>query len=74
MSQGDRYVDLDGNEISLASLDAEERKLVNSLKRRAAGKPPWDEFGNFFVKAVGDFYQGGPFCSDEFDASRDDIW
>jgi uronate dehydrogenase len=23
---------------------------------------------------VGDFYQGGPFCSDEFDAKRDDVW
>jgi uronate dehydrogenase len=23
---------------------------------------------------IGDFFQGGPFCSDEFDASRDDIW
>jgi uronate dehydrogenase len=23
---------------------------------------------------VGDFYQGGPFCSDEFDAERGDIW
>ena len=24
--------------------------------------------------AVGDFFQGGPFCSDEFDAKRDDVW
>ena len=23
---------------------------------------------------VGDFFQGGPFCSDEFDAGRDDLW
>ncbi|HXE87481.1 MAG TPA: NAD(P)-dependent oxidoreductase, partial [Hyphomicrobiaceae bacterium] len=23
---------------------------------------------------VGDFFQGGPFCSDEFDAERDGIW
>jgi uronate dehydrogenase len=23
---------------------------------------------------IGDFFQGGPFCSDEFDAERDDIW
>jgi uronate dehydrogenase len=23
---------------------------------------------------VGDFYQGGPFCSDEFDGSKDGIW
>ena len=23
---------------------------------------------------VGDFFQGGPFCSDEFDGSKDDIW
>jgi uronate dehydrogenase len=24
--------------------------------------------------AIGDFFQGGPFCSDEFDAERDDVW
>lgn len=24
--------------------------------------------------SVGDFYQGGPFCSDEFDGSKDGIW
>ena len=23
---------------------------------------------------IGDFFQGGPFCSDEFDSDRDDIW
>lgn len=23
---------------------------------------------------IGDFFQGGPFCSNEFDADRDDIW
>jgi len=23
---------------------------------------------------IGDFFQGGPFCSDEFDAKRDDVW
>ena len=57
MSQADRYVDLYGGEIPLASLDAEERKLVGTLKRRAAAEPPWHEFGNFYVKVVGDFYQ-----------------
>jgi hypothetical protein len=57
MSQADRYVDLYGGEISLASLDAEERKLIGTLKRRAAAEPPWHEFGNFYVKQVGDFYQ-----------------
>jgi hypothetical protein len=57
MSQADRYLDLYGSEISLASLDAEERKLVGRLKRRATAEPPWHEFGNFYVKQVGDFYQ-----------------
>ena len=57
MSRVDRYVDLYGGEVSLASLDAEERKLVATLKRRAAAEPPWHEFGNFYVKQVGDFYR-----------------
>jgi uronate dehydrogenase len=30
-----------------------------------AGRPP---------DPVGDFFQGGPFCSDEFDGPTDDIW
>ncbi len=57
MTQVDRYIELYGGEISLASLEADERKLVATLKRRAAAEPPWHEFGNFYVKLVGDFYQ-----------------
>lgn len=57
MSQADRYIDLDGNEISLESLDADERKLVTTLRSRAATEPAWHEFGNFWMKRVGDFYK-----------------
>lgn len=57
MARADCYVNLDGNEISLTSLDAEERNLVATLKRRASAAPPWHEFGNFWQKLVGDFYK-----------------
>jgi hypothetical protein len=56
MKKNDRYVDLDGNSISLANLDAQERRLVNRLRRRARLKPDWDDFDNFCYQAVGEFY------------------
>ena len=56
MRKNETYVDLDGNAISLANLDAGERRLVNRLRRRASLKPDWDDFDNFCYQAVGDFY------------------
>ena len=58
MNQEDRYVDLRGREVSLARLDADERLLLDTLKRRADRAPPWHEFANFWMKLVGEFYQG----------------
>ncbi|MGH8584251.1 MAG: hypothetical protein ACREWG_16060 [Gammaproteobacteria bacterium] len=56
MSVEDRYVDLREREVSLAQLDADERRLLDTLKRRADRAPPWHEFANFWMKLVGDFY------------------
>lgn len=50
------YVNLYGESISLDGLDAEERALVNRLRRRARTQPDWCTFRNFAVNAVGDFY------------------
>jgi hypothetical protein len=50
------YVDLDGNRYGLAGLDAEERRLVARLRRRAAGKAGWNAFRNYAVNAVAAFY------------------
>ena len=47
MGRNDRYMDLDGNVISLANLDREERRLVNRLLRRARLKPDWGDFDAF---------------------------
>jgi len=58
MSLDDRYVDLKGREISLAGLDADERTLLKSLEQRADRAPPWHEFANFWMKLVGEFYDG----------------
>jgi hypothetical protein len=51
------YVDLYGRSISLKSLDADERGLVASLRRRAATNPAWHEFRNLSVKALAQFYE-----------------
>jgi hypothetical protein len=56
MTRSETYTDLDGNQISLGQLDAEERRLVNRLRRPAGLNPDWDDFDNFCYKAVGDFY------------------
>jgi hypothetical protein len=56
MTKNDTYVDLDGKVFSLANLDAEERHLVNRLRRRARLKPDWTDFDKFGYQAVADLY------------------
>jgi hypothetical protein len=56
MKRNDLYLDLEGNEISLANLDADERRLITQLRRRADGKPDWIDFDNFAFHAVMDLY------------------
>jgi hypothetical protein len=57
MKQTDEYVDLDGRTISLAGLDADERRLVARLRRRARLNPDWDAFDNYWTIAVPAFYK-----------------
>jgi hypothetical protein len=58
MKHTDAYVDLDGHEIALAGLDAEERRLVARLCRRARTHPDWTDFDNYWMREVGKFYDG----------------
>jgi len=58
MSLDDPYIDLKGREFSLAELDADERTLLNTLRQRADRAPPWHELANFWMKLVGEFYDG----------------
>jgi hypothetical protein len=57
MRQTDVYVDLEGRPIPLAGLDADERRLVVRLRRRARANPDWDAFDNWWTVAVPAFYQ-----------------
>jgi hypothetical protein len=52
----DVYVDLVGNKYFLAGLDAEERRLLAGLRRRAQKSPDWDAFDNYWTQAVTRFY------------------
>ena len=61
MKRTEVYVDLNGQEISLVHLDAEERKLLARILRRAATRPDWDEFGNWWTAIISAFYQGRRF-------------
>jgi hypothetical protein len=50
------YVDLDGREIALTGLDADERRLVARLRRRAQTHPDWTDFENYWMREVGTFF------------------
>ncbi len=56
MKRTETYVDLDGNEISLSHLDAEEQRLVSQLRRRARSHPDWCDFDTYWMRAVAEFY------------------
>jgi hypothetical protein len=56
MSGTNTYVDLDGNEICLGHLDAEERKLLARIRRRARTNPDWCDFDHYWLCAVAQFY------------------
>jgi hypothetical protein len=49
-------VDLDGHEICLEHLDAEERKLLARLRQRARTNQDWDAFDNYRTATVPAFY------------------
>src|SRR5688572_7151322 len=56
MTRTNVYVDLDGRDICLGHLDAEERKLLTRIRRRARTHPDWGDFRNYWVAAVAKFY------------------
>ena len=57
MPRADVYVDLDGREICLRHLDAEEQKLLARVRRRAQTHPDWDAFDNYWTREVLKFYE-----------------
>jgi hypothetical protein len=57
MKQTDEYVDLDGNTFLLDGLDADERRLVARMRRRARLNPNWNAFDNYWTVAIPAFYQ-----------------
>lgn len=50
------YVNLRGREIALTGLDAEERRLIERLRRRARTHPDWADFRNYWTREVAAFY------------------
>jgi hypothetical protein len=51
------YRDLDGHQYWLAGLDADENKLLGKIRKRFETKPDWDDFDNYWVKAVVKLYE-----------------
>jgi hypothetical protein len=58
MSQRNSYTDLKGNTYRLDDLDPEERRLVKDLRRRAETHPDWNDFENYWTRAVAALYDG----------------
>jgi hypothetical protein len=56
MDRPEVYVDLDGQTICLGHLDAEERKLLARIRRRARTHPDWNDYDNYWTREVGKFY------------------
>ena len=56
MTRPNVYLDLDGHELCLEHLDADERKLLARLRQRARTKPDWDAFDNYWTAHVPAFY------------------
>jgi hypothetical protein len=56
MHRANIYVDLDGSEICLCHLDADEQKLLARIRRRARTNPDWDTFDNYWTREVMRFY------------------
>ena len=56
MRKPEVYVDLNGREICLGHLDAQERKLLARIRRRAYANPDWDDFDNYWTREVMSFY------------------
>ena len=56
MRRANVYVDLDGNDICLGHLDAEEQKLLARIRRRARTHPDWCGFDNYWLPLVAELY------------------
>jgi hypothetical protein len=56
MKPTNEYVDLDGRTTALDTLDADERKLIARLRRRARTHSDWCDFENYWLRAVTEFY------------------
>ena len=50
------YIDLRGNKFAVTGLDADERELIDRLKREAEKCPEWTQFRNFWMGEVDRFY------------------
>ena len=57
MIRHNEYVDLDGCCFSFALLDAQEKGLVQELEARAKSHPDWNDYSNFWMTKVGEFYK-----------------
>ena len=57
MIQAIDYVNLKGDFICVADLTDAEQKFVDKLKRQAKQLGEWNEFENYWTRAVADFYK-----------------
>jgi hypothetical protein len=55
--QRNEYQDLKGQCYSLAGLDQRERELIEDFQQRAVSGIEWNEFGNYWMGAIHDFYR-----------------
>ena len=57
MIKGNTYTTIKDAAIALFDLDPDERRLVDELVAKAQSVTNWTDYANFYMSAVGDFYQ-----------------
>jgi hypothetical protein len=56
MSRTKTYIDTKGGSIALSELDTDERQLVDTLTAYANQQKDWADYGNYWMRKVGEFY------------------
>ncbi|MBM4069811.1 MAG: hypothetical protein FJ271_12790 [Planctomycetes bacterium] len=57
MIRAKTYVDLNGREFVVDDLDADERRLLQNIRRQAQRGPDWNAFDNNWLPQVAEFYR-----------------
>jgi hypothetical protein len=56
MKSREIHIDLKGHSFASADFDADERRLISELKQHAGKSGDWNDYSNYWMPRVSDFY------------------